>query len=115
MKVAAVAAALALFLATAATAAAATQSPLNQYLVTHVNPKALQDGGFDRTESGLPGHPGTFLVVATPSQANALRGRGATVKPLAGVSKGRARAPKSGRGKALANPTHGYNVFRPWS
>src|SRR3954452_17786514 len=107
--VAAVAALLALLLA-AATASAATQPPLNQYLVTNVNPKALQDGGFDRTEAGLPGHPGTFLVVATPSQANALRGRGATVKPLAGVSKGRARAPKSGRGKALANPTHGYNV-----
>jgi hypothetical protein len=111
----AAAAAVALLLAIAATtASAASQPPLNQYLVTHVNPKVLAEGGYDRTEAGLPGHPGTFLIVATPQQANALRGKGATVKPLAGVSKGRARAPRA-RGKALANPTHGYNVFRPWS
>jgi hypothetical protein len=94
-------------------AGAATQAPLNQYVVTNVNTKVLAEGGFDRTEAGLPGHPGSYVVVATPDQANQLRGKGATVKPLHGVSKGRSQAPR--RGRALANPSHGYNVFRPWS
>src|SRR3954447_25542985 len=97
-----------------ATATASAAAPLNQYVVTHVNPKALGEGGFDRREAAVPGKPGEYIVVATPSQANALRGKGATVKPLDGVSKSRS-APKRARGKALANPTHGYNVFRPWS
>src|SRR4051812_3879411 len=109
------AAALTLALSAATSAGAASQPPLNQYLVTNVSPKVLAAGGYDRTETGLPGHPGTFLVVATPAQANALRGKGATVKALHGVSKGRRTAPKASRGKALPNPTHGYNVFRPWS
>jgi hypothetical protein len=95
-------------------ASAATQSPLNQYVVTHVSQKALVDGGFDRTEAALPDHPGMYLVVATPAQANALRGRGASVSPLHGVSSPRSTAPRA-RGKTLVNPTHGYNVFRPWS
>ena len=98
-------------LAAAATASAA--APLNQYVVTGVNPKVLAEGGFDRGEAGIPGRPGAYLVVATPAQADSLRGKGATVKPLNGVSKARS-APKA-RGRALANPTHGYNVFRPWS
>src|SRR4051812_11946646 len=89
-------------------------TPLNQYVVTGVNPKVLAEGGFDRGEAGIPGRPGAYLVVATPEQANQLRGHGATVKPLHGVSKPR-KAPRSARGRALANPTHGYNVFRPWS
>ena len=109
----AVAALLALALATAP-AGAATRQPLNQYVVTHVSQKALTDGGFDRTEAGLTGHPGTYLVVATPSQANALRGRGATVRPLNGVTRSRSTARRARR-KALVAPTHGYNVFRPWS
>ncbi|MEA2442550.1 MAG: hypothetical protein QOH76_3974 [Thermoleophilaceae bacterium] len=115
MKIAAaVAALLALSLLGSSAASAATPSPLNQYVVTHVSQKALTDGGFDRTEAGLPGHPGTYLVVATPSQANALRGRGATVRSLHGVSRSRRAAPRA-RAKTLVNPTHGYNVFRPWS
>src|SRR4051794_25202599 len=65
-------------LAAIATATASAAAPLNQYVVTHVNPKALGEGGFDRGEAAVPGKPGEYIVVATPSQANALRGRGAT-------------------------------------
>jgi hypothetical protein len=88
---------------------------LNQYVVTHVSQKALTEGGFDRVESGLPGHPGEFLVVATAPQANALRGKGATVRPFTGVTKPRRAAPRGARLSPLVNPTHGYDVFRPWS
>jgi hypothetical protein len=106
--------ALAAVMALAAVAqASAATPPQNQYLVTNVSPKALAEGGYDRTEAGLPGHPGTWLVVATPAQVNALRAKGANVRALAGVSRGRSKAP--GRARALAAPAHGYNVFRPWS
>src|SRR4051812_23728551 len=98
-----------------AAAAGAAQAPLNQYVVTNVNPKVLAEGGFDRSEAGLPGKPGRYLVVATPAKANELRGRGATVRPLHGVSRARATSRRTRRGKALAAPSHGYNVFRPWS
>ncbi|MEA2467464.1 MAG: hypothetical protein QOJ57_1590, partial [Thermoleophilaceae bacterium] len=111
MKKVAAAAFLALLFCAGIATSAASAATLNQYVVTGVNPKVLADGGFDRTEAGLPGKPGSFLVVATPSQANQLRGRGATVRPLNGVTKARPRA----RARALANPTHGYDVFRPWS
>jgi hypothetical protein len=113
-KAAAVLLAIASLIACAALASTANAaSPLSQYLVTGVNPKVLADGGFDRREASVPGRPGAYIVVATPSQANSLRGRGATVKPLNGVS--RARTAPRARGRALANPTHGYDVFRPWS
>ena len=118
MRLAAVTTATALLLATAAigtaTAGAATAPPLNQYLVTNVNPNVLAEGGYDRHEAGVPGRPGAYIVVATPDQANQLRGKGATVKPLNGVSKAR-RVTKARNGKALVAPTHGYDVFRPWS
>src|SRR4051794_38453052 len=103
---------LATALALLATGAAhAAQAPLNQYVVTNVSPKALAEGGYDRTEASLPGQRGKYIVVATPAKANELRGRGATVRPLHGVSRARARRPA--HAKALAAPAHGYNVFRP--
>ncbi|MEA2450947.1 MAG: hypothetical protein QOG63_2879 [Thermoleophilaceae bacterium] len=94
---------------------ASAQAPLNQYVVTHASPKALSDAGIDRTDTGsVPGSPGSSVVVATPAQAEQLRGRGATVTPLSGVSQ--ARAPrKAGRVHRLAPTAHGYDVFRPWS
>jgi hypothetical protein len=99
------------------------QSPgaLNQYVVTNIDPKVLGDEGFDRTEAGIPGKPGAFLIVATPARANELRGRGATVRPLSGETRARTlpRVRTLPRARArvapLPNPTHGYVVFRPWS
>jgi hypothetical protein len=104
--------------ALAMAAPAAAQAPpgvLNQYVVTNVDTKTLAEGGFDRTEAGWPGHPGKFLVVATPAQANELRGKGATVRPLSGVSRARSRAPGRGKASPLVPPAKGYDVFRPWS
>jgi hypothetical protein len=94
-------------------APASAQDPLSQYVVTDVDPKVLADGGYDRTEAGIPGRPGAFLVVATPSQADRLRGRGATVQPLNGVSRARSAGRRGFR--KLTQPTHGFDVFRPWS
>jgi hypothetical protein len=96
---------------------AVAQSPpvLNQYVVTNVDTKALAEGGFDRTEAGIPGQPGKFLVVATPAQANELRSKGATVRPLNGVSRQRQRTPGRSKASPLVPPARGYDVFRPWS
>src|SRR3954449_5501441 len=103
-----------------AQAPAPAPAALDQYVVTHVDTKVLAEGGFDRRETSVPGKPGTFLVVATAAQAAELRGKGATVRPLHGVTRSQPPArtlhPRS-RAKVppLPAPTHGYNVFRPWS
>src|SRR3954451_10224106 len=93
---------------------ASAQAPLNQYVVSDASQKALVDAGIDRRETGaVPGRPGATVIVATPAQADQLRGRGAPVKPLTGVSKARTRG--SSRARKLVQPSHGYDVFRPWS
>jgi hypothetical protein len=88
-----------------------TVEPLNQYEVSgHVDTDALARAGYDMQEAGVPGSKGKFLIVARPSQAAALAKSGATVTAPFGVAKAMAAPPSP-----LSQPTHGYNVFRPWS
>ncbi len=109
----AAAAALALGAAAAGAAdpaAAATVEPLNQYEVSgRVTADQLARDGYDLSESGSG--QGVFEIVATAKQAAALRAKGATVVAPAGE----ARALKAAPADPLTDPTHGYNVFRPWS
>jgi hypothetical protein len=104
----------ALTLTVPAVAFAARPQPLNQYLVSHINPKLLQRAGYDMSEAVTPTAKGKFAIVATPSQAAALRAKGAKVTAPFGVTRTRPKARRA-RARAAANPTHGYNVFRPWS
>jgi hypothetical protein len=99
-------------LAVTAQAQAQSPAPLDQYVVTNVDPKVLGEGGYDRTEAGIPGKPGSFLVVATADQAAQLRGKGATVRPLHGTTRSKlpSRSRRRGKVSPLAAPTHGYNV-----
>jgi hypothetical protein len=85
--------------------------PLNQYVVSgKVNPEDLARKGFDLTEAQVKGKPG-FAIVATPSQAAELAGKDVTVRPLArDATTAKVAAPSP-----LTDPTHGYDVFRPWS
>jgi hypothetical protein len=94
----------------ASPALAAKQSePLLQYTVTgDVAAEDLAKAGFDMVEA--QGGAKGLTIVATPSQAAKLAGKGVQVERL---QKGRVTtfaAPNP-----LANPTHGYDVFRPWS
>ena len=108
---AAVGALAALALAAAAPASAKTVEPLNQYVISgKVNTDELARAGFDLREASVTGKQGKFFVVATPSQAKELAKKGATVTTPFGTARSFA-APAS----ALQQPTHGYNVFRPWS
>jgi Zinc carboxypeptidase/Immune inhibitor A-like, MAM domain len=105
-----------LALAVPASASAARPQPLNQYVVSHIKPKALQRAGFDMSEAVTPRAKGKFAIVATPSQAAALRAKGATVTAPFGVTKQRPRTLRArASARAAATLTHGYNVFRPWS
>src|SRR5689334_3814049 len=101
-------------LAAAAPASAKTPKtvePLNQYVVSgKVDTDALARAGFDMREASVTGKKGKFFIVATPSQAKALAKKGATVTTPFGTAK--AFAAPAG---PLQQPTHGYNVFRPWS
>ena len=90
--------------ALAATPAAAAGTkltePLNQYVVSgKVNPEDLAREGFDLTEAQVKGKPG-FAIVATPSQAADLAGKGVTVRPLA-----RERDDRQGGGARARSPT----------
>lgn len=93
--------------------------PLNQYKVSGVSAKALGQAGFDRTEGGS--RKGGFTVVATARQIAVLRAKGARITAPYGVTRTRLRArPATRRARAagtsaLQDPTHGYDVFRPWS
>jgi Zinc carboxypeptidase/Immune inhibitor A peptidase M6 len=111
---AAFAAVAAAALAVAVPASAAgrkTIEPLNQYVVSgKVNPEDLARKGFDLTEAQVKGKPG-FAIVATPSQAADLAGKDVTVRPLGRGARTAAVAAPS----PLTDPTHGYDVFRPWS
>ena len=85
--------------------------PLNQYLVTgKISGDDLARQGYDMREAVTPGAGGAFSIVATPQQAASLRDKGATVRAPYGLARSRS-APSS----PLTPPTHGYDVFRPWS
>src|SRR5262245_18428061 len=85
--------------------------PLNEYVVSgKVNREDLARKGFDLTAAQVKGKPG-FAIVATPSQAADLAGKDVTVRPLGRASRTAAVAAPS----PLSDPTHGYDVFRPWS
>jgi hypothetical protein len=86
--------------------------PLNQYVVSgKVNTDELARAGYDLEEASVTGKKGQFYIVATPKQADALAQKGATVRTLGGRERTAAIAPPS----PLQDPTHGYDVFRPWS
>jgi hypothetical protein len=109
-------AAVATAFAMPASALAARPQPLNQYLVSNINPKALQRAGFDMSEAVTPRAKGEFAIVATPSQAAALRAKGAKVNAPFGATKQRPRSLRArASARAAVTLTHGYNVFRPWS
>jgi Zinc carboxypeptidase/Immune inhibitor A peptidase M6 len=86
--------------------------PLNQYLVSgKVDTDALARAGFDMQEASVTGKKGKFFIVATPSQAAELGKTGATVTAPFGLARSFEQPPPA----PLAQPTHGYDVFRPWS
>jgi hypothetical protein len=103
-------------LVSTSTAAAATvrTQPLNQYVVSHINPSVLQRAGYDMQEAVTPQFKGRYAIVATPAQAAALRAKGAKVTAPFGITRTRGKARRA-RAAALAPPAHGYDVFRPWS
>jgi hypothetical protein len=85
--------------------------PLNQYVVSgKIDPEDLARAGYDLTEGGLRGHKSGWVITATATQADSLQAKGATVRPL-----GRERTATVAAPSPLTDPTHGYNVFRPWS
>src|SRR4051812_9282762 len=76
--------------------------PLNQYLVSKIDPETLARAGFDMHEAFVKGTDGKLAIVATASQAAKLRDRGAKVEAPFGVARALAQAPSP-----LQNPTHG--------
>ncbi len=101
----------ALMFAPSALAKSHQVEPLNQYLVSgKISGDDLARKGFDMREAVTPGAHGAFSVVATPKQAAELSAKGATVVAPFGLARSMAR-PSS----PLTPPTHGYDVFRPWS
>jgi Zinc carboxypeptidase/Immune inhibitor A peptidase M6 len=93
---------------TAAQAAGQPVEPLNQYEVSgKITTDQLARAGFDLHE--VVSRDGKLTIVATPAQAKSLEAKGATVQPL---SEARTMAAPA---TPLTQPTHGYDVFRPWS
>ncbi len=98
--------------APAALSAGPPVEPLNQYVVSgKISGDTLARQGYDLTEAILPGNKKGFSIVATPAQAQSLRDKGATVVAPFGTARALSAAPSS----PLQQPTHGYDVFRPWS
>ncbi len=98
--------------APAALAAGEPAEPLNQYVVSgKISGDTLARQGYDLSEAVLPGNKKGFSIVATPAQAQSLRDKGATVIAPFGTARALRAAPSS----PLQQPTHGYDVFRPWS
>src|SRR3954453_16226270 len=82
--------------------------PLNQYVVRGGDQELLAKLGYDLTEgSGNSGQG----IVATPAQADQLRAKGFTVTAPYGEAKAASAAPSD---PFATQPTHGYDVFRPW-
>src|SRR3954454_6900913 len=76
--------------------------PLNQYTVPDGDAAALGRLGYDAIEGG---------IVATPAQADALRAKGFSLKPLGKENTATAAAATI----PLADPSWGYDVWRPWN
>src|SRR4051794_20898582 len=98
--------------ATAGTAHAGSRTvePLNQYAISgKIDTDQLARQGYDLNEVKEIGRSGKLVIVATPTQARSLHDKGVTVEPL---SLARTQAAPS---SPLTDPTHGYDVFRPWS
>lgn len=95
-----------------APAAAKTTEVLQQYVVSGkgADPEALARAGYDMREAHNAKQAG-YLIVATPSQAAKLESKDVSVQPLAG----RQATAKVPAPDPLQDPTHGYNVFRPWN
>jgi hypothetical protein len=94
-------------LASPAHAATKKIEPLNQYVVRGGDQSLLAQLGYDLTEGGgANGH----AIVATPEQAAQLRAKGFTVTAPYGEAKAAQAAPPD----PFSDPTHGYDVFRPW-
>ncbi|WP_053226018.1 M14 family metallopeptidase [Solirubrobacter soli] len=81
--------------------------PLNQYLVRGGDVSKLGELGYDATEGGSKNGQ---AIVATPKQAAELRAKGFTVTAPYGELKAAQAAPPD----PFSDPTHGYDVFRPW-
>ena len=87
--------------------AAGKLNPLNQYVVSGGDQSKLGELGYDVAEGGSAKGR---IVIGTPEQADALRAKGYTVKaPYGEATKAQAAPPNP-----LADPTYGYDVFRPW-
>jgi murein tripeptide amidase MpaA len=112
-RVAACATGAVLALVAAAPAAADEFEPLNPYLVSGKGASAdeLARKGYDLREGH--GRRGKFGIVATAKQADKLRGEGMTVEAPVGEATRAMEAPQAAN--PLVPPTHGYDVYRPWS
>ena len=87
--------------------------PLNQYIVTGTDAelKTLGALGYDVAEGAdAPGRTG---IVATPAQADQLEAKGYDIAPI-GVENTKTDAAIAA-GIPLADPTWGYDVFRPYA
>ncbi|CAA9516552.1 MAG: putative zinc-binding carboxypeptidase [uncultured Solirubrobacteraceae bacterium] len=108
----AVAVLAALVASSPAPAAAKTTEVLQQFVVSGkgADPEALARAGYDMREAHREKGDG-YLIVATPSQAAKLEGKDVSVQPLAAKqADAKVTAPNP-----LQDPTHGYDVFRPWN
>jgi hypothetical protein len=94
-------------LVTPAQAAQRKIEPLNQYVVRGGDVSKLGELGYDATEGGSKNGQ---AIVATPRQAAELRAKGFTVTAPYGELKAAQAAPPD----PFSDPTHGYDVFRPW-
>jgi hypothetical protein len=102
-----------LALTVAAPAAADDFEPLNPYLVSGSKASAdeLAREGYDLHEGH--GRGGKLGIVATARQAQHLRDRGMVVEAQAGEATSGMSALQAAN--PLVPPTHGYDVYRPWS
>ncbi len=93
--------------------AADRTEPLNQYIVTGTDAelKTLGSLGYDVAEGAdAPGRTG---IVATPAQADQLEDKGYDITPLGKENTASVAALPAGI--PLADPTWGYDVFRPYA
>ena len=95
--------------------AAKKLKPLSQYAVTGVDAADLRAAGYDMREARAPRGRKGYLIVATAGQAADLAAKGASVRRLGGGRGARARTAQVAPPDPRTAPTHGYDVFRPWS
>ena len=95
-----------------AQAASKSTEVLQQFVVTGkgADPEALARAGYDMREAHHA-KQGGYLIVATPSQAAKLEAKDVSVRPLAAKQTNAKVTPPN----PLQDPTHGFDVFRPWN